>query len=165
MGRPLRRALGWPTGLRALRHAAAAPTPQEFELRKNSLAHRILYPSLVCAVKLHVTRGPCGRFARVGVQINVEWCFPKSGRQGSAASHLYEKLKPKAKSPYYPLPTAGPHCPLSLPSSFPLESCITNEARGATAFERSLSMCKVPTHMGLAHMVTLGVYFYFLLRP
>ena len=42
VGRPLRRALGWPTGLRALRHAAAAPTRQEFELRKQypSLAHR-----------------------------------------------------------------------------------------------------------------------------
>ena len=42
VGRPLRRALGLPTGLRALRHAAAAPTRQEFELRKKipSLAHR-----------------------------------------------------------------------------------------------------------------------------
>ena len=46
MGRPLRRALGWPTDLWALRHAAAAPTRQEFELRKKipvwalGLAHR-----------------------------------------------------------------------------------------------------------------------------
>ena len=42
VGRLLRRALGWPTGLQALRHAAAAPTRQEFELRKKnpSLAHR-----------------------------------------------------------------------------------------------------------------------------
>ena len=35
VGRPLPRALGWPTGLRALRHAAAAPTRQEFEFGKN----------------------------------------------------------------------------------------------------------------------------------
>ena len=34
-------------------------------------------PAPMCAVILHVTRGPCGRLARVGVQSRVEWCFPK----------------------------------------------------------------------------------------
>ena len=31
----------------------------------------------MCADILHVTRAPCGRLARVGVQSRVEWCFPK----------------------------------------------------------------------------------------
>ena len=34
-------------------------------------------PAPMCAVILRVTRGPCGRLARVGVQSRVEWCFPK----------------------------------------------------------------------------------------
>ena len=34
-------------------------------------------PAPMYAVILRVTRGPCGRLARVGVQSRVEWCFPK----------------------------------------------------------------------------------------
>ena len=50
VGRLLRRALGWPTGLQALRHAAATPTRQEFEFSKTkvNLAHRTTpYPDPV----------------------------------------------------------------------------------------------------------------------
>ena len=34
-------------------------------------------PAPMCAVIFHVTRGPSGRLARVGVQSRVEWCFHK----------------------------------------------------------------------------------------
>ena len=51
VGRPLRRALGWPTGLQALLHAAATPTRQEFEFGKTkvNLAHRTTpYRPFIC---------------------------------------------------------------------------------------------------------------------
>ena len=57
-------------------------------------------PAPMCAVILHVTRGPCGRVARVGVQSRVEWCFSKWAEVFCSLSCV---LEAHTKNPYYPL--------------------------------------------------------------